>query len=224
MICLLTIPEAGLGLEGGPGKPEGDVRLGYRLQVQGPPGVERIVALASYQPLGSSWRRYAEEDLHHSRSAHRPFPRSSGYHSSSAASYSSAGSSSPPGVSFRASFRGTLGNTRVVLAGSNRGHGRYRRQLVPVPTYDRVFRDETWFAYRLTGQAQEIDVSIYTVSGRRIRDLHSGIQPPNTQLRVRWNGRDDNGQDVANGTYFFRLRATDGDQSVERVIPVVKMR
>ena len=32
VICLLTIPEAGLGLEGGPGEPESDVGFGHRLQ------------------------------------------------------------------------------------------------------------------------------------------------------------------------------------------------
>ncbi len=36
---------------------------GYRLMVTGPPGLERIVALASDRPLVHRWRVYAEADL-----------------------------------------------------------------------------------------------------------------------------------------------------------------
>ena len=94
---------------------------GYRLQVQGPPGVERIVALASYEPIGRRWRHYAEEDLYHS-SVRSPRP------------------------GFRASIRADLGPAKILLSGSKRGHGKYKRELVPVPDHRYpVSRDETWF-------------------------------------------------------------------------------
>jgi len=40
-----------------------DPRAGYELKVTGPPGVERIVALASNQPMVHRWRDFVDADL-----------------------------------------------------------------------------------------------------------------------------------------------------------------
>jgi hypothetical protein len=47
---------------------------------------------------------------------------------------------------------------------------------------------------------------IYDVRGRVVRTLISGPQPAGPQS-IDWNGRDDNGVNVASGVYFYRLRA-----------------
>lgn len=91
--------------------------------------------------------------------------------------------------------------------------------------YPSPFDDETWFVYRTTQDLEHIRVDVYTVTGRRIRELHDGSLPANVQLKLRWDGRDGNGRDVANGTYFLVVQATSEDnQSDRRVLPVVKMR
>jgi hypothetical protein len=87
------------------------------------------------------------------------------------------------------------------------------------------FSDETWFVYRTTQSVRNITVDVYSITGRRIRELHDGSLPANVQLRLRWDGRDGNGRDVANGTYFFVAKATGvNGQSDRRTLPVVKMR
>ena len=58
----------------------------------------------------------------------------------------------------------------------------------------------------------------------RIRELHDGSLPANVQLKLRWDGRDGNGRNVANGTYFIVAKASGNEQSDRRVLPVVKMR
>jgi hypothetical protein len=90
--------------------------------------------------------------------------------------------------------------------------------------YPSPFQDRTWFVYRTTQNLDHIEVNVYTITGRRIRELHDGFLPANVQLKLSWDGRDSNGRDVANGTYFIVANATGNDQSDRRVMPVVKMR
>ena len=49
-----------------------------------------------------------------------------------------------------------------------------------------------------------VDLKIYDVAGRLVRTLISGSRPAGLN-EVRWNGKDDAGQEIASGTYFARL-------------------
>ena len=49
-------------------------------------------------------------------------------------------------------------------------------------------------------------MSVYDVHGRRIRELQDGLLPAGIH-RVRWDGRNETGQPVASGSYFYRLEA-----------------
>jgi flagellar hook assembly protein FlgD len=49
-----------------------------------------------------------------------------------------------------------------------------------------------------------VDLRIYDVAGRLVRTLVSGSRPAGSN-EVRWNGKDNGGQDIASGTYFARL-------------------
>jgi FlgD Ig-like domain len=62
-------------------------------------------------------------------------------------------------------------------------------------------------------------LTIYDLSGRRVRSLIAGRQPLGVQS-VTWDRRDENGRDVAAGTYFARLTSGDGFQATERVTVV----
>ncbi len=50
---------------------------------------------------------------------------------------------------------------------------------------------------------------IFDVSGRRVRNLHSGVLPAGIQTRT-WDGRDDAGVTTASGVYFQRVVTPDG--------------
>jgi hypothetical protein len=90
--------------------------------------------------------------------------------------------------------------------------------------YPSPFWDATTLFYRLTNSAHDVRVSVFTVSGRRIRDFDEGPREPNVQHRVRWDGRDDRGNDVANGTYFLRLVVSGDERELTRTVAVAKIR
>ena len=52
-----------------------------------------------------------------------------------------------------------------------------------------------------------VDITVYDVSGRRIRSLVNGHAPAGTH-EVRWDGRDDDGRPVASGIYLYRFGST----------------
>jgi hypothetical protein len=86
------------------------------------------------------------------------------------------------------------------------------------------FEDETTILYRLTNRATSVNVSVFTVNGRLIREFDEGPREPNTQHRVLWDGRDERGRTVANGTYFVRLKVSGDERELARTIAVAKIR
>jgi len=91
--------------------------------------------------------------------------------------------------------------------------------------YPNPFDEETVITYRLTGpvHAEEISLKIYTVSGRLIRSWRDFLDEyglPGTQLDhhvISWDGRDDDGSLLANGVYFYKIRARWEDRTVEQI-------
>ena len=81
-----------------------------------------------------------------------------------------------------------------------------------LPNYPNPFNPETWIPYQL---AEEGDVSlqIYSVNGTLIRTFALGYQPAGIyQRRSRaayWDGRNQIGEPVASGVYFYTLTAGD---------------
>ncbi len=67
--------------------------------------------------------------------------------------------------------------------------------------------------------AGDMRLAIFSVSGRRVRGLASGLEPAGGHVRT-WDGRDDHGRRVPPGTYFARLEA-DG-RVVRRVVTLLK--
>ena len=57
------------------------------------------------------------------------------------------------------------------------------------------------FALREAGAAR---LAVYDLLGRRIRMLTEGVRSAG-EYEVVWDGRDDFGQQVASGVYFYRL-------------------
>ena len=68
-------------------------------------------------------------------------------------------------------------------------------------------RDRTTLTYELSRDADEVSILIYTTSGRRIRRL--GNAPTRRGYNeVMWDGRDEEGEPLANGTYISKIHAT----------------
>ena len=78
--------------------------------------------------------------------------------------------------------------------------------------YPNPFNPETWIPYQLADPA-EVTLTIYTVNGTLVRTLAVGHQPAGIyQTRTRaayWDGKNEVGEPVASGVYFYTLIAND---------------
>ncbi len=81
-----------------------------------------------------------------------------------------------------------------------------------LPNYPNPFNPETWIPYQLSEPA-EVTLRIYTVNGGSVRTLDLGPTPAGIyQSRSRavyWNGKNEVGEPVASGIYFYTLTAGD---------------
>ncbi len=96
-----------------------------------------------------------------------------------------------------------------------------------ITPYPNPFQDEVHFVYRLTRDA-DVALRVYTISGRRIFS-DQAIAGRAGENVYAWDGRDEGGGLLANGTYLYKLdaafRNTDGSlEKDEFVGRVVKMR
>ena len=86
-----------------------------------------------------------------------------------------------------------------------------RRNLL-LQNYPNPFNPETWIPYQLQG-ASAVVIQIYDARGGLVRTLNFGQREAGFyHIRSRaayWNGRNDAGEPVASGLYFYRLSAKD---------------
>ena len=89
--------------------------------------------------------------------------------------------------------------------------------LIPEKTallanYPNPFNPETWIPYQLARES-DVRIHIYAVNGALVRTLDLGHQPAGVyQQRTRaayWDGRNQLGESVASGVYFYTLTAGD---------------
>ena len=81
-----------------------------------------------------------------------------------------------------------------------------------LPNYPNPFNPETWIPYQLSEPA-EVTLRIYAINGELVRTLTLGHQPAGIyQSRTRaayWDGKNEVGESVASGIYFYTLTAGD---------------
>ena len=78
--------------------------------------------------------------------------------------------------------------------------------------YPNPFNPETWIPYQLA-KATDVSVSIYSVNGALVRTLALGHQAAGVyqskSQAAYWDGRNEFGEQVASGVYFYTLTAGD---------------
>jgi len=88
--------------------------------------------------------------------------------------------------------------------------------LQNVYNYPNPFSGETYFTFNLTGSTfpDELKVRIYTVAGRLIHTLLVPVGSLRFGFnRVYWDGRDNDGNEIANGVYFYTMVLRNGDKT-----------
>ena len=97
------------------------------------------------------------------------------------------------------------------------------KETTLLPNYPNPFNPETWIPYRLAEDAF-VMLTIYNGSGRVVRTLNVGHRVAafyeSRSKAIHWNGRNEVGEGVASGVYFYHLSA--GDYSVTRKMLILK--
>jgi photosystem II stability/assembly factor-like uncharacterized protein len=90
-------------------------------------------------------------------------------------------------------------------------------RIIPIKSslfqnYPNPFNPETWLPYQLSRDAS-VAVRIYNLKGQPIRTISLGQKAAGIYLTkdkaAYWDGRDDSGEKVASGMYFYTLQAGD---------------
>ena len=98
--------------------------------------------------------------------------------------------------------------------------------LLNAMNYPNPFSNATTFTFQRTSSSLiDVEIKIYSIAGRLIGD----IKVPNIAdsfVRILWDGKDNDGNSLANGVYFYKLIALDknGQRSNETIGKLAVMR
>nr|MBC8228558.1 CHRD domain-containing protein [bacterium] len=85
-------------------------------------------------------------------------------------------------------------------------------ETVLAQNFPNPFNPETWIPYQLA-ELGKVTVQIYDVSGRIVRTLNLGTKPAgfymNRGTAAYWDGRNNAGERVSSGVYFYTLQTKD---------------
>ena len=97
------------------------------------------------------------------------------------------------------------------------------KTTILLANYPNPFNPETWIPYHLAHDA-DVTITIYDTKGVIVRELDLGHQPAGYYTErmkaAYWDGRNERGESVASGVYFYYLSA--GDYSKTRRMVILK--
>jgi flagellar hook assembly protein FlgD len=98
-------------------------------------------------------------------------------------------------------------------------------ELSHVLNYPNPFttRTQFWFEHNKPGQDLQVRVQVFTISGRVIKTIKRTINSPgNRSSELEWDGKDDYGDKVGKGVYFYKLSVTTPDnlrkEKIEKLV------
>jgi len=72
--------------------------------------------------------------------------------------------------------------------------------------YPNPFTENTYFTFKLTQIPDEMSINIFTVAGRLIKKIKlSGAELNIDFNKIYWDGKDEDGDEIANGVYFYKM-------------------
>lgn len=101
-------------------------------------------------------------------------------------------------------------------------HGKL--QLVEPLNYPNPFTRDTTVTCELTRPAESLTVKIYTLTGRLIRQLKT--EAPAGFIQLKWDGKDDDGNEVANGVYYGKIivKSLDDEKDQTHILKMMKLK
>lgn len=88
-------------------------------------------------------------------------------------------------------------------------------KLLDVYNYPNPFAGDTYFTFKLTQIPDEIRIKIFTIAGRIVKELKLVQSELNYDFnRVYWDGRDEDGDLLANGVYLYKIIMKKGSEII----------
>ena len=95
------------------------------------------------------------------------------------------------------------------------------KRTVLLANYPNPFNPETWLPYQLANDA-EVTIRIYSAAGQLVRHLDLGFQQAGYYIgksrAAYWDGRNDLGERLTSGVYFYQLSTPDSSATRKMVI------
>ncbi len=89
-------------------------------------------------------------------------------------------------------------------------------QLLYVYNYPNPFSGDTYFTFKLTQIPDELKIKVYTIAGRLVRNIVKHSSELNYDFnRIFWDGRDEDGDLLANGVYLYKVIMEKGGKTID---------
>ena len=88
--------------------------------------------------------------------------------------------------------------------------------LLNLYNFPNPFSDKTFFTFILPIIPEEFKIDIYTIAGRKIKEIK---KTPGELIvgfnKIEWNGTDEDGDEIANGTYLYKVIIRSSEESFQ---------
>ncbi len=88
--------------------------------------------------------------------------------------------------------------------------------LLNVYNYPNPFETSTRFTFHLTQPAEKVSIKIFTTNGRLINQLEKYYCEAGYH-QISWDGKDRDGDEIANGVYLYKIIAVNKDERAEKI-------
>ncbi|MFA4923390.1 MAG: FlgD immunoglobulin-like domain containing protein, partial [Ignavibacteriaceae bacterium] len=95
-----------------------------------------------------------------------------------------------------------------------------------VYNYPNPFASQTHFTFELRGESKpnELAIRIFTIAGRLIKEIKPAVGDFSVGFnKIFWDGKDEDGDPIANGLYLYKVIAKFNDKTVTTIQKLVKM-
>ncbi|HPN37951.1 MAG TPA: C25 family cysteine peptidase [Melioribacteraceae bacterium] len=102
-----------------------------------------------------------------------------------------------------------------------------KNELREIYNYPNPFAEGTYFTFNMTGtqKPEEIKIKIYTITGRLIKNLEIPTEPLKFGFnKFYWNGKDEDGDEIGNGVYFYKIIITEDGVTKSETKKIVKLK
>jgi len=98
-------------------------------------------------------------------------------------------------------------------------------ELQVVYNYPNPFERGTYFTFVLSQIPDEVEISIYTVAGRKIKEIRrSRAELLYDYNYIYWDGNDEDNNNIANGVYFYKFKVKSKNKTITKIGKIAKIK